>query len=269
VVAADINWTKTVNVVERIAVEKALFIKARPNDLLARNAVEGFVFASSGHTRNTYIGEGDAGSSHESRIADAIHDNAGLINVNVDSGAMNNQGNLVALGETDRPAAVADSQVEAAQHIAVNVLTVIGGAQFDDSGALVFQVRRTSILTDAVHSQTGATGLNQTSGRMNSQTNALSLSTALGIPGVAALSESALGQSSRDNRAEVSGVRYEDVVTGAVHTNSGVTQVNQSSGSLNTQASAVAFSGVLSFTPADATSRGSNLNLSKSDCCRY
>lgn len=270
-VVAEIDWAKTVSVVERIAVEKALFVAARPSFTLDRNASEGFLSAAVGNARGSFNAgvEGDQGNSHEALIASAVHDNAGLINVNADSGVMNNQGNMLALGETESAMAAADAQADVAQRNAGNDLTDVGSAFYDDQGALAFRVRRTATLTNAVYGETGITALNQASGVMDNQTNAMTMAAALGVGGVTALSEAALGQTTQGNNGLASNVRYEDRASAAVHGNAGVTQVNQTSGNLNNQASTIAFSGLLSVVPPSEAARSSNLNLSKSDCCRY
>lgn len=256
-VDAHIDWNKYVNVDENVYVEKALFIKAQPK-LTPAGAAEASAVAGVGHNSGSFnwstdastggsIPSGDEKIILDAKITDAVHSNSGVISVNYDIGLMNNQGNLVSMGVTQSATAAADSQAETEQDNTSNRLHEQGSWFYSNvttdgmpNGALVFKSRRTATLENTVHDETGVTGLNQTSGVMNNQTNSLAL--AVGLNSTVALSEAALGQATSDNQVQVGQFRYDDTVTNAVRNNTGIVHVNQASGNLNNQSSTIAFS---------------------------
>lgn len=264
-VDAHIDFNKFVNVDEHVYVEKALFIKATPK-LTPAGAAEAAAVANIGHNGNyfnTPTSESGASVSGDQRIildakiTDAVHSNSGVISVNYDIGIMNNQGNLVSMGVTQSATAAADAQAETSQHNNGNAMTEQGAWGYSNNttdgmpnGALVFRSRRTATLENTVHSQTGITGLNQTSGVMNNQTNSVAL--AVGLSSTVALSEAALGQAASDNEVRASEFSYANTVTNAVRNNTGITHVNQASGNLNNQSSTIAFSATTGLNQATA-----------------
>lgn len=264
-VDAHIDFNKFVNVDEHVYVEKALFIKATPK-LTPAGAAEAAAVANIGHNGNyfnTPASESGASVSGDQRIildakiTDAVHSNSGVISVNYDIGIMNNQGNLVSMGVTQSATAAADAQAETSQHNNGNAMTEQGAWGYSNNttdgmpnGALVFRSRRTATLENTVHSQTGITGLNQTSGVMNNQTNSVAL--AVGLSSTVALSEAALGQAASDNEVRASEFSYANTVTNAVRNNTGITHVNQASGNLNNQSSTIAFSATTGLNQATA-----------------
>lgn len=264
-VDAHIDFNKYVNVDEILYVEKALFIKAQPK-LTPAGAAEAAAVANIGHNGNYFNTPADSSSASvsgdqriilDAKITDAVHSNSGVISVNYDIGIMNNQGNLVSMGVTQSATAAADSQAETSQHNNGNAMTERGAWAYSNNttdgmpnGALVFRSRRTATLENTVHSQTGITGLNQTSGVMNNQTNSVAL--AVGLNSTVALSEAALGQAASDNSVNVSEFSYANTVTNAVRNNTGITHVNQASGNLNNQSSTIAFSATTGLNQATA-----------------
>jgi len=255
-VDAHIDFNKFVNVDEHVYVEKALFIKAQPK-LTPAGAAEAAAVANIGHNDNRFNWDatgssapsvsGNSGIILDAKITDAVHSNSGVISVNYDIGIMNNQGNLVSMGVTQSATAAADSQAETSQHNDGNGMTERGAWAYSNNttdgmpnGALVFRSRRTATLENTVHSQTGITGLNQTSGVMNNQTNSVAL--AVGLSSTVALSEAALGQAASENTVDVGSFLYANTVTNAVRNNTGITHVNQAAGNLNNQSSTIAFS---------------------------
>jgi hypothetical protein len=89
----------------------------------------------------------------------------------------------------------------------------------------------------SVSGNTGIVGVNQNSGNMNNQTNAVAA--AIGVNPTLALGEGALGQVNSGNtvRAENT-VKYDEIGNGSVSGNSGVVGVNQSVGDMNNQMNA-------------------------------
>jgi len=264
-VDAHIDFNKYVNVDEILYVEKALFIKAQPK-LTPAGAAEAAAVANIGHNGNYFNTPADSSGASvsgdqrivlDAKITDAVHSNSGVISVNYDIGIMNNQGNLVSMGVTQSATAAADSQAETSQHNVDNRMTEVGDWLYTNNttdgmpnGSLLFRSRRTATLENTVHSQTGITGLNQTSGVANNQTNSVAL--AVGLNSTVALSEAALGQATVDNKIVVGDFSYANTVTNAVRNNTGITHVNQTSGNMNNQSSTIAFSATTGLNQATA-----------------
>jgi hypothetical protein len=266
-VDADIDWNKTVNVDENLYIEKALFIKVQPK-LTPAGMAEAAALATVGHKEGNFNWvtsssgsslslSGDEKIILDAKITDAIHTNSGVISVNYDIGLMNNQGNLVSMGVTSSATAAADSQAETEQYNIASKLYEQGSQGYTGNtsdgmvnGALVFRSRRTATLENTVRDQTGITGVNQTSGVMNNQTNSVAL--AVGLGSTVALSEAALGQTTSGNDVYATDFRYDNTVTNAVRNNTGITHVNQTSGNLNNQSSTIAFSATVGTNQATA-----------------
>jgi len=252
-VKAVIAFDKTVNVVENIGREKAVFLNASPM-IMPVGAAEAAAIAVVGHSSAFYSATGATGSTSvrlDLNLVNAIYNNSGVVGVNQDMGSMNNQGNLVSFGSTNSETALADSQAETEQYNVNSVVneqgsTTTANASTTDGkapGGVVFRSRRTTTLQDAVYQQTGITGVNQTSGTANNQTNSISL--AVGLNGTAALSEAALGQTTASNIVQSTAMQHTALVTNAVNNNQGMTHVNQTSGNLNSQSSTIAWSGTV------------------------
>lgn len=99
-----------------------------------------------------------------------------------------------------------------------------------------------SILTDSINGSfadgAGVAGVNQASGSLNNQNNALAI--AIGDEAVYALGEADLGQFNTYNNVDtIDQVRTDEIAGGSFDNYSGVAMVNQSSGSLNNQANVV------------------------------
>lgn len=276
-VDADINWTKDVQVQEYISREKAIFIRATPV-LTPAGAAEASALATVGHKEvefniRHHHNNGSSGSSSgagysgsysgdekitaEAKINNAIHNNSGVISVNQDIGLMNNQGNLVSFGVTSSVTAAADSQAETEQYNQDSKTNERGAWRYTDNttdglpnGTLSFSSKRTATLVDTIYAQTGITGVNETSGVANNQTNSLAL--AVGLSSSVALSEAALGQTTSGNDVKVADFSYGSSVSNAVNTNRGITHVNQSAGNLNNQSSTIAFSATAGTNQATA-----------------
>jgi hypothetical protein len=93
-------------------------------------------------------------------------------------------------------------------------------------------------IDDSFTDGTGVVGVNQASGSLNNQNNALAV--ALGDRVVHALGEADLGQYNTFNEVDVTDQVRTDTISGGSFSNfSGVAMVNQSSGSINNQANVV------------------------------
>jgi hypothetical protein len=174
----------------------------------------------------------------EAKLLNAIQGNAGVIGVNQDAGALANQGNVVSLGMIDNPNAFANTQAEVSQanrDSRSNQLVVSGETGGDPL----------TTITNSITDNTGIVGVNQNTGNLNSQTNAVAMVVGLGGQQVA-LSEAALGQANSGNFVSDSGVVNANTITNVANNNVAIVGVNQASGSLNNQAAVVSFAAITS-----------------------
>jgi hypothetical protein len=183
----------------------------------------------------------------------SLKGNTGVIGVNQDVGNMVNQGNIVVVtGIRDLPAFV-DSQAEVDQINTFNSVTDFEGvvlpgetrpSEGDPNALNLFDVRKTARILNSIQNNSGVVNVNQNSGNMNNQTNAVAM--AIGFGAVLALSESALGQENSNNFIkEVETVKL-GLIRNSINNNSGVVNVNQSTGNMNNQATALSFSALTS-----------------------
>jgi hypothetical protein len=186
--------------------------------------------------------------------------NTGVWGFNQDVGNMTNQGNVVSVaGITDLPS-FADAQAEADQsdtnntvtdieiarvnglelgnvtdatHVGIN--TVTGGA---------FDAEKTATIHDSVNKNSGVMNVNQNAGNMNNQTNGVAA--AVGLQAQVAMSESALGQTNSGNKVfEVETVKR-GLIDGSINGNTGIVNVNQSTGNMNNQGNVVSLAATVS-----------------------
>jgi len=164
-----------------------------------------------------------------------VSGNSGITGVNLSSGNMNNQANAVS---------VAVAGLSASTNGGIDDSRLFIGGSFAESQAAADQKNeRNDILTKfsdslsglSVSDNSGITGVNQSSGSMNNQANAVSV--AVGArPGIA-LSEADLGQVNAWNT--VINIASVSLASAEVSGNTGITGVNQSSGHMNNQANVV------------------------------
>ncbi|MBI3127149.1 MAG: hypothetical protein HYZ11_06065 [Candidatus Tectomicrobia bacterium] len=183
----------------------------------------------------------------EALITGSVNANTGIVGVNQDVGNMVNQANNVAFALTTASAAIAHSQADSDQFNLGNEHRHIEVLPRNPDGSLDLATindpnfgHLKATITGSVNTNSGIVGVNQNAGSMNNQSNTLALAVAPG--GSVALSESDLGQVNAFNEVvEVETVKR-DLITGSVNGNTGVVQVNQSTGNMNNQASAVSMS---------------------------
>lgn len=182
--------------------------------------------------------------------------NQGILGINQDIGNMVNQANIVSAAITGSPAGgtFADAQAEGEQVNAGNTSTASGTLEALQIDPLILIPDKAPIITGSVNEHVGAIGVNQNAGNMNNQLNNLAL--AIGLGADVALSEASLGQFNgvsfvdevlTANQNEVS--EFETVkvntITNSVNLNTGIVQVNQTSGNMNNQGSVISFSGLI------------------------
>jgi len=145
---------------------------------------------------------------------------------------MNNQANAVSVAvdpdsqSTSRTGSFAESQAASDQKSTNNKI----GSSSSISQSFLGTV-----------SGSGIIGVNQASGHMNNQANAVSVAVGVGPAGIA-LSEADLGQVNSWNRAYSSGST--SIASIGSVSSSGITGVNQSSGNMNNQSNVVSVAAV-------------------------
>lgn len=132
----------------------------------------------------------------------------------------------------------ANSQV-AGEQILGNGRTNTGEAE-TGQGNTVHTVNvpfRDARIDASVNNNAGVTQVNQAAGNINNQANGMSL--AFTFYNGIALSDTALGQWNSGNNVDEQGVSKYSLIAGSVLSNTGVTQVNQTSGTLANQSNTV------------------------------
>lgn len=280
-VTATIDMEKNVFVTEDISKLKTVSIDVTdPLDaLMTDEAAEAAAIVNASNDGVSVSGPSGTSSDQvdynvnlDASLADSITANTGVVGVNQDVGNSANQANLVALAYTaGSGTALADSQAEADQanssgsvvergvrehdEVVDGGTTTTGDPDFADDGKKITIIEnpdgtitildtavKTATIENSVIGNTGITGVNQNVGNASNQHNGVSLS--VGIGAVAALSESALGQSNTGNSVDEVGTVRTASMTASVLTNAGITAVNQNTGNFNNQSSMVSFSAI-------------------------
>ena len=245
-VTVTVTKDKDITVTETITKNKTIDIIVDASPLDTQGAAEADVVAEQENINVTVTGLVDEttglddGIQRDATIDASINSNTGIVGVNQDVGDFANQANIVAfafVNNTTGLTSVANSQAHVSQH---NENSVTTDVELFDINAN----RRAASITGSVNGNTGIVGVNQNAGNMNNQINAVAL--AVGVNAAVALSEADLGQlNSSVEVNETNTTRAEDI-TGSVNGNTGITQVNQSNGNLNNQASVISISALTS-----------------------
>jgi hypothetical protein len=114
-------------------------------------------------------------NNQSAEIDGSINGNTGVVNVNQNSGNMNNQANSEALAVAIDLAGVALSEAALGQ---VNMANNggPGGDNTESTGVLEAGVTKLASITDSLNGNTGVGGVNQAAGNMANQANTFSLS---------------------------------------------------------------------------------------------
>jgi hypothetical protein len=185
----------------------------------------------------------------EATLTDSVQGNQGIVGLNQDVGNMVNQGNMLAFARTEftdgASLIVSDAEAEIDQLNTYNTAEQeellpqpeIGIPEndfdiFDDPD-------HASTIRNSINRNNGVVGVNQNSGNMNNQTNAVAM--VIGAGNAIVLTEASLGQENTFN--EVLGIETVkvDLIASSINGNNGVVSVNQSVGNMNNQASVIAF----------------------------
>jgi len=185
----------------------------------------------------------------------SMNDNRGVFGFNQDVGNMTNQGNVVSVAGIARFEAVADAQAHAEQLNEDNVVIEYERLRdlegnlivLTDPGALdpdTFAANKRATMLNSVNDNTGIINVNQNAGNMNNQSNGVSA--AVGIGAIVALSDADLGQLNSGNQVdEVETVKV-GTIQGSVNGNTGIVNVNQSTGNMNNQGNVVSLAAITS-----------------------
>lgn len=174
---------------------------------------------------------------------DSLSGNTGIISVNQATGNMNNQGSAVSFAFNAGPAEQ-DPEDEDDLTGFADALAAVGQLNRDNEVDTQFIAFRESTILNSGNNNSGILYVNQSSGNINNQANALSaaVSQAEGALGGVALSESDLGQINTNNVVLERDIIKTADILGSFSTNSGIVGVNQASGNFANQANVVSLS---------------------------
>lgn len=165
-------------------------------------------------------------------ITGSVNYNTGITSVNQSGGNLNNQGTTISFAFVDAShrygSALADAQIAGEQKMHHNTIYTVN------------IVKRDAKIEGSVNGNSGITAVNQSVGNINNQSNAISIAVSRKV-GVA-LSDVALGQVNAGNSTTEYNVAKSSTIAGSVNYNSGVTQVNQTSGNMANQSNVVSLS---------------------------
>jgi len=226
----DIEKDKTKVVYEKLVKFKLAVVVALVVQI-TDNAAESETLVNQTNTGNHQYDKFLNSSSSEASDINAD----GITGVNQASGNMNNQANAVS---------VAVAGLSASTNGGIDDSRLFIGGSFAESQAAADQKNAWNSVSSWISTSTsdlsgvggsGIIGVNQASGHMNNQANAVSV--AVGArPGIA-LSEADLGQVNAWNT--VINIASVSLASAEVSGNTGITGVNQSSGHMNNQANVV------------------------------
>jgi hypothetical protein len=175
----------------------------------------------------------------DATLTDSVKDNDGIVGLNQDVGNMVNQANLLAMARTeftdDARRMVSDAEAEIDQvnkHNVARQRETLPDPPFSDPD-------HTATITNSITGNDGVVGVNQNSGNMNNQTNAVAM--VIGAGNAIVLTEASLGQENAHNKVVGINTVKIDLIEESIIGNNGIVSVNQSVGNMNNQGSAIAF----------------------------
>ena len=178
-----------------------------------------------GNDQQTPLGEETLGNMN--RITDSVSDNVGVLSLNQASGNLNNQANVRVFSLNGDP--------RSRQTIEMREMVTLESTGICSSGGA-----RQNVIEGSLRNNVGITGVNQSAGNLNSQSNNLFLAVgslvSLSEVELAGVSLSPVNQSEDDVRDR------RDVIKGSLSGSRGIVQVTQSSGDRNLQTNNLALS---------------------------
>jgi hypothetical protein len=264
-VFATINKTKDITITELITINKTVNIIVAaafdPRDIQA--AAEANALLNVTNSDNVVDGF-DIGGDEEipeygihlnATLEGSATGNTGVFGVNQDVGNMVNQGNAVSVAGVDDTPSFANAQAEADQVNTFNTSYDFERLRDAETGDLIpfrdlpldpasFLPNKAASITDSINDNTGILNVNQNAGNMNNQNNGVAV--AIGLGSLVALSEAALGQTNAHNFVQENETVKHNTITGSINGNTGVVQVNQSTGNMNNQGNVVSIAAIAS-----------------------
>jgi hypothetical protein len=265
-VLATITKTKDIDITETITVTKTvdIFVGAVYNEVPGGAEAQALLnVTNSGNEVNGSDASdptdqdaeiGDEYNLHFSALIDeSVNNNVGVFGFNQDVGNMSNQANVVSIsGISDLPS-FADAQAHAEQINEDNTSTEFEELRDAETGEVItdpetdpedFAVNKAATISNSINSNTGVINVNQNSGNMNNQSNGVAA--ALGLGAVVALSDADLGQLNSGNLVEELSTVKVGSISDSINNNSGIINVNQSTGNMNNQGNVVSFAAITS-----------------------
>jgi len=157
---------------------------------------------------------------------------AGIVSLNQAPGNLNNQGNATAIAYTADGDAFLHAQSAVGKKNTNNKMNPDLDVTDPNGGT-----DRINTIDASLNGVAGIVGVNQSTGNMNNQDNAVSM--AIGAVSMAAISETDLGMVNTGNVSNEALTTKTDTITGALVASTGIIGINQSSGCMNNQANVV------------------------------
>jgi hypothetical protein len=261
-VVANITKTKDIEILENITIRKQLTIDVDVAFVLEGGA-EAQALLNVTNQGNHVDGQdipGDPagvdeyGILYDAELVSSVNGNRGVWGFNQDVGNMTNQANVVSVaGIDDLIESFAQSQAHVDQ---LNTLNVVREEEVlrDEEGNHItdlsnldpdlFRANKSATIARSINDNSGIINVNQNAGNMNNQSNAVAA--AVGIGAELALSEGDLGQENSHNTVDELETVKVSTIQGSINGNSGIVNVNQSTGNMNNQGNVVSISAITS-----------------------
>jgi hypothetical protein len=198
--------------------------------------------------------EDEARIRYAASLVGSANGNRGVWGVNQDAGNMANQGNVVSVaGISGNFDVFAQSQAHADQENRNNTVFELEELLDTQGQPLVitndtdpgdFQVNKSASITGSINGNQGIINVNQNAGNMNNQSNGVAV--AVGLGAEFAMSEGDLGQENTGNTVDELSTVKVDSISGSINGNTGVVNVNQSTGNMNNQGNVVSVAAIVS-----------------------
>lgn len=227
-VSETITETSSTVAAEEIAIDTAATLETSQTAELGHSAASSGTV--SGTSNNNQLIERNEIEKSADIWADSLSGSSGIITVNQAPGSLNSQGTAVSISLVDE---AADTLLEATSAL-----------QDHSSGNIVSADRSKTVNNihgNAFFGVAGIIAVNQSAGSINTQSTLISLT--VGARSAVSLSDTDLGMLNTSNRVDDIGVsRTDSISTFALQGVRGIVSINQSSGCLNHQVSAISVS---------------------------
>ena len=169
------------------------------------------------------LGEETLGNMN--RITDSLGDNVGVLSVNQASGNLNNQANVRVFSLDGDPCS--RQTFEMGKTITLEPTGICSGG-----GA------RQNVIEGSLRNNVSITGINQSAGSLNSQSNNF----VLAVGGLVSITEADLDDTRASNVSPGESMVSEDIIRDSLSGSRGIVQITQSAGDMNIIANSLAFS---------------------------